>query len=94
VEILKCTTTDIQNETVQLGHRTCPEEKGGVEVFLCQPRQIFRIIKTSVFLSHSPKTSKILTSCLHVGFYLFSINSLSIPTYIIYILLIYFYGLF
>ena len=36
-------------------------------LFLCQPGKIFRIIKTSVFLSHSPKTSKTLPSCLHVN---------------------------
>lgn len=56
VGILKCTTTDTQNETVQLGRRKCPEGgegRGVVDVlFLCQPRKIFRIIKMSVFFSH------------------------------------------
>ena len=68
VGILKCTTTDARNETVQLGQRTCPEGQGsGEALFLCQPRNILRIIKTCVFLSHSPKTSKTLPSRLHVN---------------------------
>jgi hypothetical protein len=45
---------------------------GGVEVwFLCHLKIIFRIIKTSVFFSHSSKTVKILPSRFQADFYFF-----------------------